>query len=241
RLVWYQHFDFDVSSRALVNKSGGVETNTLNVVQVEIVGTCDPTTHAKWKKAGYAHLYTPELPDWAIRDLAEFAAWAHDHHGVPLSSGVTFKAYPSSYGASNVRMSASKWNDYRGHCGHQHVPENLHGDPGLLPMADILARAKGDDTSEPTPNPPQEEDMDAGDVWGYKGTGETADAYAYLRGTRGAVTALTEKVDALTERVDQQEQQPLTDEQVASIAAAVAAHPALAQAIADTLATRLKD
>lgn len=83
--------------------------------------------------------------------------------------------------------------------------------------------------------------MDAGDVWGYKGTGETADAYAYLRGTRGAVTALTEKVDALTGRVDQQEQQPLTDDQVAAIAAAVAAHPALAQAIADTLATRLKD
>ncbi|MEU3826440.1 hypothetical protein AB0F36_14145 [Streptomyces sp. NPDC029080] len=143
RLVWYQHFDFDTSSRALVNQAGGVETNTLNVCQVEIVGTCDPTTHAKWTKAGYAHLYTPELPDWAIRDLAAFAKWAHDNHGVPLTSGVTFKAYPGSYGANGVRMSGSQWNAFKGHCGHQHVPENDHGDPGLLPVAAILTRATG--------------------------------------------------------------------------------------------------
>ena len=116
RLVWYQHFDFDVSSRALVNRSGGVATNTLNVVQVEIVGTCDPATHRKWGNT--PHLYTPDLPDWAVRDLAAFAKWAHDHHGIPLTSGVTFKAYPSSYGASSVRMSGTKWNNYRGHCGH---------------------------------------------------------------------------------------------------------------------------
>src|ERR1044072_2452701 len=93
RLVWYQHFDFDVSSRALVNKTGGVATNTLNVCQVEIVGTCDPTTHTKWTQAGIQHLYTAALPDWAIRDLGAFARWANAEHGVPLSSGLTFKAY----------------------------------------------------------------------------------------------------------------------------------------------------
>ncbi|MEV0263712.1 hypothetical protein AB0I49_20560 [Streptomyces sp. NPDC050617] len=138
RLTWYQHFDFDISSRALVNKPGGVETNTLNVCQVEIVGTCDPAAHGKWTAR---HLYTPELPDWALRDLAAFAKWAHDEHGVPLTGDVVFKAYPASYGANGVRMGAAKWNAFRGHCGHQHVPENDHGDPGLLPMAAILARA----------------------------------------------------------------------------------------------------
>ncbi|MBQ1163799.1 hypothetical protein KBZ21_38015, partial [Streptomyces sp. A73] len=80
RMVWYQHFDFDTSARALVNRAGGVETNTLNVCQVEVVGTCDPGTHAKWTRAGYAHLYMPDLPDWAIRDLGEFAEWAHAKH-----------------------------------------------------------------------------------------------------------------------------------------------------------------
>jgi hypothetical protein len=141
RLVWYQHFDFDVSSRALRNLSGGVETNTLNVCQVEIVGTCDPATHTKWTNAGIQHLYTPELPDWAIRDLAAFARWANANHGVPLSSGLTFKAYPSSYGSNGVRMTGSQWNNFTGHCGHQHVPENDHGDPGAMPIAAILAAA----------------------------------------------------------------------------------------------------
>ncbi|MFF1843044.1 hypothetical protein ACFVW9_15025 [Streptomyces sp. NPDC058217] len=156
RLSWYQHCDFDTSARALVNKAGGVETNTLNVAQVELVGTCDPTTHAKWTKAGYAHLYTPELPVWVTRDLGAFARWANTEHGVPLSSGLTFKAYPSSYGASSVRMSGSRWSAFKGHCGHQHVPENDHGDPGAFPMAAILTAAKGGSTT------PQEDDPMAG-------------------------------------------------------------------------------
>ncbi|MDH6448154.1 hypothetical protein M2155_000562 [Streptomyces sp. SAI-119] len=151
RLVWYQHFDFDVSSRALRNLTGGVETNTLNVGQVEIVGTCDPTTHAKWVRSGIQHLYMPELPDWAIRDLAAFAKWANTSHGVPLSSGLTFKPYPSSYGTNGVRMTGTQWNNFTGHCGHQHVPENDHGDPGAFPMAAILAAAKNGTTQEDDP------------------------------------------------------------------------------------------
>lgn len=151
-LRWKQHHDLDRSSRALVNAAGGVPTNTLNVCQVEIVGTCDPTTHAEWQRDGHVHLYMPELPGWAIRDLAEFAKWMSEHHGVPLTSDVTFKPYPGSYGASNgVRMSQAKWNDYSGHCGHMHAPENLHGDPGALPMRAILDRAKGAPVAENVP------------------------------------------------------------------------------------------
>jgi len=154
RLNWFQHFDFDVSSRALVH-SGAVATNTLNVCQIEIVGTCDPATHLKWAQAGYQHLYMPELPDWVVRDLGAFAKWAHDNHGVPLSSGVAFKAYPGSYGTDNgVRMTNSQWLNFEGHCGHQHVPSgNAHGDPGAFPMAAILTAAKGGTT------PPQEDPM----------------------------------------------------------------------------------
>lgn len=148
KLTWFQHFDFDVSARALVH-AGAVATNTLNVDQVEIVGTCDPTTHAKWTKAGIKHLYMPELPDWAIRDLAAFSKWAHDQHGVPLSSAVTWKAYPGSYGDNGVRLPNAAWLKYSGHCGHQHVPSgNVHGDPGAFPMAAILTAAKGGTTEE---------------------------------------------------------------------------------------------
>ena len=153
KLRWYQHFGFDTSSRALRNEDGGVQTNTLNVCQVELVGTCDPKTHDKWRHANYSYLYMPYLPDWAVRDLAAFARWAHEQHGVPLSSGLTFKAYPSSYGNSGVRMTGAQWTAFKGHCGHQHVPENDHGDPGAFPIAAILNAAKGGTT------PPQEDDM----------------------------------------------------------------------------------
>ncbi|MGW3195203.1 glycoside hydrolase family 25 protein [Streptomyces sp. NPDC001118] len=153
RLDWYQHFGFDESARALVHAAGQMATNTLNVAQVEIVGTCDPTTHATWSKAGTQHLYMPELPDWAIRDLNAFAHWAHDQHGVPLTSGLTWKPYPASYGNNGVRMSTAAWSAFSGHCGHQHVPENDHGDPGQFPIAAILA-------AQPTPTTaPSEEDM----------------------------------------------------------------------------------
>lgn len=155
KLVWYQHFDFDVSARALVNKSGGVETNTANAVQVEIVGTCDPTTHKKW--GGTQHLYMSDLPDWVIRDLAAFAKWANQHHGVKLQSGLTFKAYPSSYGSNGVRLSGSQWGKFYGHCGHQHVPENDHGDPGNFPISQILAVAKGASGVSDDPPTPVEE------------------------------------------------------------------------------------
>jgi hypothetical protein len=143
RIRWHQHFDFDVSSRALRNASGGVETNTLNVAQVELVGTCDPKLHAQLTKAERRHLFTENLPDWVIRDLAAFARWAHDNHHVPLASGLTWKKFDASFGTGNgVRMSASEWRSFKGHCGHQHVPENDHGDPGAFPIGKILEQAK---------------------------------------------------------------------------------------------------
>lgn len=213
KLKWYQHFDFDTSSRALVNKAGGVQTNTLNVCQIEIVGTCDPTTHKKWGST--PHLYTPELPDWAIRDLAAFAKWAHDNHGVPLTCDVAFKAYPGSYGSNGVRMSYDKWNAYKGHCGHQHVPENDHGDPGLFPITAILNAAKG---TTPKPSTSTKEtdmalskaDLDrvALAVLGYKyktnlaKTGpETKDVYAHIRETEAKVDKLLELVTNLAKRL----------------------------------------
>jgi hypothetical protein len=153
RLVWYQHFDVDVSSRALRNLAGGVETNTLNVCQVELVGTCDPVTHQRWQSSGQQHIYWPEAPDWALRDLARFLAWMHEQHGVPLTGPSAWPAYPSSYGASAARLSGSSWSAFTGVCGHMHVPENDHGDPGAIDFDQLIALAKG------TPTPAPEDDM----------------------------------------------------------------------------------
>ncbi len=160
RLIWYQHYAFDRSARALVNKPGGVQTNTLNVIQIELTGTCDPKTRDRWRNAGYQFIYWPEAPDWALNDLAEFMAWQYKNNGIPLTGVSTWLPYPSSYGNSSTRMSFAQWNAFNGWCGHQHVPENDHGDPGNIPFAKLIALAKtksgsgGGGTPAPKPAPP---------------------------------------------------------------------------------------
>jgi hypothetical protein len=228
KLRWYQHFDIDRSSRALVNLSGGVETNTLNVCQVELVGTCDPTTHKKWGSA--PHIYWPEAPDWALAEVAEFLRWMHANHGVPLSGPTKWPAYPSSYGsAAGARMSGSAWNSFSGVCGHMHVPENVHGDPGAIDFARLIALAKGPtqgdnvtisnadakalfgaDGTVPAARPPVANgDYDDGNTsWsaGYalqtavEGVRKTQQS---LGSVASDVTELTAKVDALTALVQQ--------------------------------------
>jgi hypothetical protein len=143
RLRWYQHFDIETSSRALQNLRGGVETNTLNVSQVELVGTCDPATHKRWLRAGVAHIYWSEAPDWALHDLAEFLAWMHTNHGVPLTGPAKWPTYPTSYAnEGGQRLTFDQWNDFKGVCGHMHVPENTHGDPGSIKFPQIISLAK---------------------------------------------------------------------------------------------------
>lgn len=151
KLTWYQHFNIDTSSRALVNLAGGVETNTLNVCQVELVGTCAPATHTAWGSS--PHIYWPQAPDWALTEVARFLTWMHTNHGVPLSGPSKWPAYPSSYGTSNgARMTGAAWNGFSGVCGHLHVPENVHGDPGAIDFAKLIALAQGgtEETDMPT-------------------------------------------------------------------------------------------
>jgi len=165
RAQWYQHYDFDESSRALVNLAGGVDTNTMNVCQVEIVGTCDPRYKTSWsgKRAGVDYLFVPDAPDWFLDDLADFAAWANKSHGVKLQSQrpdgskLQWKAYPSSYGTradNGIRLTNTEWTKFYGHCGHQHVAENLHGDPGNFNIGRVLDLAKAKLDSGTAPRPP---------------------------------------------------------------------------------------
>lgn len=137
-LAWRAHFPDEKSARALQNDAGGVETNTLNAIQVELVGTCDPGTHHRWVADGVDHIFWPDAPTAALEDLAEFVAWCHTAHGIPVHGpGSGWLPYPASYGASMVRFSFAQWTRYTGWCGHQHVPENDHGDPGNLPWVTV--------------------------------------------------------------------------------------------------------
>ncbi|WP_069769814.1 hypothetical protein [Streptomyces sp. LUP30] len=252
RLRWFQHFDIDISSRALRNLAGGVETNTLNVVQVELVGTCDPATHAKWTKSGQAHIFWPEAPDWALRAVADFLAWVHANHSVPLTGPSTWLPYPRSGDAdSTARMTFTQWEAFKGICGHMHVPENDHGDPGAIDFPRLIALAKGD---TPTPPPPKEDPVALTPdeikaigrqvVTGANGAKSLDDASVEwavssflgltLKGVRGLaadVTALKGKVDGLSPT--------LSEAQLTTLAARVASDPTLAERIAELVAEKL--
>lgn len=160
RLVWTQHFPDTMSARALRNEAGGVETNTLNCLQIELVGTCDLATSKKWTAAGRQHIFWPDAPQWALDELAEFVALKYRELGIriegPEQVGKAWAAYPASYGkAASQRFSFAQWKDFYGWCGHEHVPENDHGDPGALPWAYVETKAK----AIVAPKPPVEDDV----------------------------------------------------------------------------------
>jgi len=137
---WRAHFPDERSSRALRNLSGGVETNTLNAIQVELIGTCAPVNRNTWygRKAGEDYVYWPEADDHQLRDIARFLVDMHQRHGLRLRAPKKFVAYPGSYGSHPERMTFAEWRNATGVVGHQHVPENSHGDPGALNVERIL-------------------------------------------------------------------------------------------------------
>lgn len=157
---WYQHYDVDESARALANKLGGVETNTANAFQIELVGTCDDKYRTTWSgaKAGVDYLHWPTAPDWALVEVAWLVKWLNQNHGIPLTCVKDWLAYgkdsrrpgitPASYGASPARMTFAQWRSFKGWCGHQHVPENDHGDPGSMDFARVIQLAKGETSSK---------------------------------------------------------------------------------------------
>ena len=119
----YQHLPINVAARSLKNLSGGVQTNRDSAIQIEIVG-----------KAADA----PSFPDQYLSGIAGLMRWIESQTGIKPHAPA-FKAYPGSYGAANgVRIAPDAWDNFDGWCGHQHVPENDHGDPGLFPIEKVL-------------------------------------------------------------------------------------------------------
>ena len=147
RPAWRAHFPDEKSSRALRNLSGGVETNTLNAEQVELIGTCDPKHRRSWdgrgtKFAGKDYVYWPDATEAQMKEVAAFLADMHRRHGLRLRAPAQFIAYPASFGATNTRLTFAEWRNVTGVIGHQHVPENAHGDPGNINVIRILELAR---------------------------------------------------------------------------------------------------
>lgn len=165
-----QHFPADRSARALVNLAGGVETNTAHAFQIELCGTCDDRyrkSRSAWGTAGVDYIYWPDAPDWALADLAKILRWLNaEWPDFPLKDAAPrgWFAYgkderqpgrePASYGASRARLTFAEWRAAYGVVGHQHVPENSHGDPGRFPIARLIELATGATTPIDGPDVP---------------------------------------------------------------------------------------
>jgi len=131
---WVQHNSFVIAGRALFNGPGGGETNRQNALQVEIVCYSDKGIADK-----VDGIWVGDLEIDHIAAIRAFIDWCVDNYDVKLK-------WPGkqalSYGGANApgfRMTMSAWEAFDGVCGHQHIPENYHWDPGALDWATLMA------------------------------------------------------------------------------------------------------
>lgn len=118
----YQHYSINNGARALANPAGGVETNRQGAIQIEIA----------WKASKIQ-----SLPNDFKDDLKLLMRWIEAQTGIQRIAPPFFG--DEAYGSGSIsRMSNATWNSYNGWCGHQHVPENLHWDPGPIDIAYLL-------------------------------------------------------------------------------------------------------
>lgn len=116
-----QHVPLTSSAYALRNLPGGCATNTTGVIQVELVGySADSWT------------LSPERLRW----LGEEVLWPILEACPTIPRGPVY---------NGPRMTCAEWDVWSGgQCGHAHVPENDHWDPGDLDLKRIVDYATGD-------------------------------------------------------------------------------------------------
>ncbi len=114
----HQHLSVAVSARSLEHRAGTVQTNRQSAIQIEIVG-----------KAAEA----PNFPTQYLDGLANIMRWIEANAGVDRSCDVTF-----TVPGAETRLTDAQWLSYAGWCGHQHVPNNEHQDPGAIDIGYLL-------------------------------------------------------------------------------------------------------
>lgn len=130
-----QHLPLTVAARSLRNTPGGADQTNRDgtiLVQIEIIGSA----------------VGPDIGDrddleWFGREVVGPIC---ERHIIPLTAGVRWVSYPASFGTGAAqRLTPAAWDAYSGVLGHQHAPDNDHGDPGAIDIELILSAARGDD------------------------------------------------------------------------------------------------
>jgi len=144
----YQHIPIDTAARALLNVRGGVPTNHARAIQIEIVGRARQSA---------------KLSEALIDALARWMRWVEEQAGVRRAAPLPFLG-AEAYGAKGAgRMSFEEWMKFDAWCGHQHVPENKHWDPGHININELLRRGVDDGAISAarsvSPAAPMDEDL----------------------------------------------------------------------------------
>jgi hypothetical protein len=130
-----RHLPDTIAARSLRNLSGGIETNRDGtiLIQIELMGFAG-SPESIGDRDDLVWLGTEVVGPLCRRNA------------IPIATSVRWAPYPASYGTNAPqRLSASAWDSYSGVLGHQHAPENTHGDPGAIDIATILSAARGED------------------------------------------------------------------------------------------------
>jgi hypothetical protein len=146
-----QFYPANQSGRALGNMSGGVETNRMGRVCIQVEVFFSPGA----VRAGKKYLTVADTP---CKGLKEIVAWMRSW-GVPDEWPLGWPKW-----SGNLR-SARTWRTEAGHYGHSHVPENDHTDPGPMPRTMFSKTPAPKPPAPPAPQPlTQEEDMPYGQL-----------------------------------------------------------------------------
>lgn len=110
-----QYLPVDEAAKALKHTSSP-ETNRAHAIQIEV---CGFAAKPDW----------PDVQMLAVRKVMRF---------IEHNAGVQRAAHVKFVSGSGQRQTGAAWLKLAGWCGHQHVPENDHVDPGPIAIGDLL-------------------------------------------------------------------------------------------------------
>lgn len=137
-----QHISLDRTALALKHPSGTPETNHQgsHCVQIEtITYVGDQPKHGiVGNKGNFPAPLTAALAG-LVREILEVIPGINiDHHPEMWS------ATGSAGSGAKQRFTAKEWAEFDGICGHEHVPDNSHWDPGALDIESFVALVKSE-------------------------------------------------------------------------------------------------
>jgi hypothetical protein len=133
--IW-QHISLDRTASALKHKPGTIETNHMGAhcVQIECI-----TYIGDQDKAGIVG-NKGKFP----KALSKALAGLVDEITTALGD-INISTYPEKWSASgsygekaSQRLTEEQWETFNGICGHEHVPNNTHWDPGAFDIEEFM-------------------------------------------------------------------------------------------------------